>query len=146
VYEQAAGGVGPAGVKVYVPPSQVPPQLSALSVVTSGAGPSESATVACTCTPCPRWRRSAPWCRRRAGWSQEPGSPAPVKQLPLAHEAFPVAPGGVWLQGYPLSTRHAASQPSPPAVPPSSQPSPASRMPLPHRRVQTPGSPEVRSQ
>ena len=45
------------------------------------------------------------------------------------------------VQAYPLSTVQAAEQPSPSPVPPSSQPSSASRTPLPQLGVQTLGEP-----
>src|SRR6185312_3816092 len=53
--------------------------------------------------------------------------------MPLSQEAPPVAPGAVVLHALPLTILHVASQvsPAPPLLPPSSQPSPASRTPLP---------------
>jgi hypothetical protein len=63
--------------------------------------------------------------------SHTPAPPPLVSHTPLAHEALPVAPGAVALQALPVSMKHVALQPLPLVVPPSSQPSPASRAPLP---------------
>src|SRR6185312_8473413 len=68
------------------------------------------------------------------GAAQMPGAPPVVLHSPLSHEALPVAPGAVALHALPVTILQLASQasPAPPLLPPSSQPSPASRTPLPH--------------
>src|SRR5262249_51203981 len=64
--------------------------------------------------------------------SHTPGAGLPfVSQMPLAQEALPVAPEALALQGLLVSTRQLELQPSPLVVLPSSQPSPASSLPLP---------------
>jgi len=51
----------------------------------------------------------------------------------LAHDALPVAPGAVALQGLPLRMRHIESHAVEPLPAPLSHPSPASSTPLPQR-------------
>src|SRR6185312_13061313 len=97
----------------------------------------------------PPWSQPSPASRtplpQLLAGAQTPGAGTPVvSQMPLSHEALPVDPGAVALQALPLTILQAASHASPglPLLPPWSQPSPASRTPLPQLLVgeQTPGA------